>query len=661
VWHAHIPDVHPGQHYGIRADGPWDPDAGLVFNPNKLLLDPYARAIDETPRLGPELFSHEVDDNLASRNTPRTPDQRDSSRLNAHAIVVNTTFDWGDTARPHIPWEQTFLYEAHVRNLTRQHPDLPEDLRGTYAGLAHPAVIEHLTSLGVTSVELLPIHAAMTEAALTSQGKINAWGYSTLAFFAPDPRHASAAARAAGPQAVMNEVKGMVKLLHAAGIEVILDVVYNHTCESGSLGPTVCWRGLDNLTWYAHDDETPIEITDVTGCGNSLDFRHPEVIQMTLDSLRYWANEYHIDGFRYDLAVTLARGQHGFSPDHPFLVAVKTDPVLQGLKHIAEPWDIGPDGWQTGGFPLPFAAWNDRFRDDARSFWLANPRAESHGHPGVSARDLATRLSGSADLFASQSPGRTPLASVNYIASHDGFSLTDLVTYDQKHNRENGEDNRDGHDDNRSWNHGREGPILGLESDAIVHQRRTSERNLLATLAFAAGVPMIAAGDEMGRTQRGNNNAYCLDSPVTWINWRLEPWQRDLLATTAAMFRLRSQHPALRPTQFFTGNPKDDGVPDLAWYDAAGQVVGSWQWDDSSFRTLQMLRRGPAPGDRDALLVINGRAEPASVMLAPPPPGLTWELVGDSAKPTPEETPAGPTAPEITLSPLSLRLFLSTA
>ncbi|MDR1798367.1 MAG: glycogen debranching protein GlgX, partial [Bifidobacteriaceae bacterium] len=618
VWHAHVPGVRPGQRYGLRAHGPWDPVAGHLYNPNKLLLDPYGHGLDGHPVFSPALFTHAVDQQFKPVATPWLADARDSAPFMAYSVVTDGAFDWGISRRPAIPWERTVIMEGHVRGLTKLLKALPPELRGTYAGLAHPVTIDHLTSLGVTTLELLPIHASMTEPHLAKQGLNNYWGYSTLSFFAPNPRYATAAAQAAGPEAVIQEVKGMVRLLHEAGIEVILDVVYNHTCETGLSGPTVCWRGLDNLAWYMHDGSVPARYADVTGTGNTLDFRRAQTVAMTLDSLRHWAEEYQVDGFRYDLAVTLARGYAGFDANHPLLVCLRTDPVLRALKHIAEPWDIGPGGWQTGSFPPPIAAWNDAFRGDVRSFWLQGPKDMAAGRPAQSPKDLATRMSGSPDLFGRSDPigDHGPAGSINFVSAHDGFTMRDLVCFDYKHNLANGEDNRDGTDDNRSWNHGVEGLIgedapdllagadLGLDTIAMLRWR--SVRNLFATLAFSAGVPMYCAGDEFGRTQRGNNNAYCQDSPISWLNWDLTDTQRDLMETVRRLFQLRHQHPTLRPDRYLTGQPFPDGLPDLGWYAPGGAPVAVNQWLDPGFRTVQMLRHSPEPSHRDALVLING-------------------------------------------------------
>jgi glycogen operon protein len=678
LFHGHVPGVGPGQRYGFRARGRWDPLAGYLYNPNKLLLDPYGRALDGTPLLAPALHSHKVNSRLGPVGPHWEPDQRDSAPYMAYSVMTDGAFDWGGVPAPAVPWEQTVIMEGHVRGLTMTNAQVPPELRGTYAGVAHPATIKHLLGLGVTSLELLPIHAAMSEPHLAHLGMVNYWGYSTLSFFAPNARYATAAARQEGPEAVIREVKGMIRLLHQAGIEVILDVVYNHTCEVGLGGPTVCWRGLDNLAWYLHDGSVPARYADVTGTGNTLDFRRQLAVSMALDSLRHWAVEYQVDGFRYDLAVTLARTYDGYDPEHPFLVALRSDPVLRRRKHIAEPWDMGPGGWQTGSFPPPVAAWNDSFRGDVRAFWLTGPKDLSAARPAPSARDLATRMSGSADLFSSADPmgNHGPMGSVNFVAAHDGFTLRDLVCFDYKHNQENGENNRDGSDDNRSWNHGVEGLLtadaveevqLGL--DAISSLRQRSIRNLAATLAFSAGVPMYPAGDEFGRTQWGNNNAYCQDGPISWLDWEWAPWQGRLFETFKYLFALRRSHPALRPAAYLTGAPAADGLPDLGWYAFDGSPATPPHWNDPSFRRVQMLRHTPHFGARDALILINGALDGAECVLAPAKAGNVWELIWDSTWDEPAErassdgmegplTAAG--GQSVPSHLLSLRLYLST-
>jgi glycogen operon protein len=632
VWHARVPGVRAGQRYGFRAHGAWDPSSGLRYNPAKLLLDPYARGFVGRLDLGAETRAFVADGDAASgiRGDAYGPaDPRDSAAYVPHGVVLDSTADThgaGPAAnRPYTPWSETVVYEAHVRGLTKLHPDVPEELRGTYAGLAHPATIEHLRTLGVTAVELLPIHAKADEPHLVAKGLTNYGGYNTLGFFAPEPSYATRAAQDAGPAAVLDEVRGMVHLLHEAGIEVLLDVVYNHTCEGGLDGPHVSWRGLDSSEYYLHDGPHRAALADVTGTGNTLDFRSPRVVRLAVDSLRYWADVVGVDGFRFDLAVTLGRTWDGFDPDHPFLVALQNDPSLANLKMIAEPWDMGPGGWQTGSFPPPMGEWNDRFRGAVRQFWLADVSRLRAGsdtpHDGV--RDLATRLAGSADLFGHSDPPllRGPVASINFVTAHDGFTLRDLVSYDHKHNDANGEQGRDGTDDNRSWNHGIEGPGAPDEPELLRVEslRRRSLRNLLATLVLASGTPMITAGDEFGRTQGGNNNAYCQDSPVSWVDWELAPWQRELLASTRELLALRREHPALRADAFYQGRPLPGDAPtqpDLSWFDAAGEELTADDWHDPTLRTLQMLRRTPVPGSSHVLVVVNGATSPMEVALA---------------------------------------------
>lgn len=669
VFTARVPGVQPGQHYGWRAHGQWDPAAGLRYNPAKLLVDPYAVGLAGELDYGPVTFGHQVADDLSG--DPFGPaDSRDSVAHIPHSVVVDLRpqalagIPDPATNRPRVPWQDTVLYEAHVRGLTMQHPDVPADIRGTYAALSHPSVVTHLLRLGVTSLELLPVHACASEPHLVERGLTNYWGYNTIGFFAPDPRWASQCARAAGPAAVLTELRTAVHTLHEAGIEVLLDVVYNHTCEGGIDGQHLSLRGLDSAMYYLHDGGHPATLADVTGCGNSLDFRRPEVIRLALDSLRFWSEHVGVDGFRFDLAVTLGRGYGGFDANHPFLVATQTDPVLREVKLIAEPWDLGPGGWRTGQFPTSWSEWNDRFRDSARSFWLADPARATHGDNGHRVRDLATRLAGSVDLFGHTTPQliRGPRAAVNYVTAHDGFTLADLVAYEHKHNEANGEQNRDGSDNNQSWNHGVEGPVdpdsVGAD---ILPVRRRSIRNLLGTLLLSAGTPMIAAGDEMGRTQFGNNNAYCQDGTLSWLLWELPPWRQDLLATARHLTALRREHPALRARRFFSGTNTDGGRADLSWFDQQGRPFTHDRWHDGDLRTLQMLRTT----DIDAvLLVLNGSLEPQAVTLADDEPthwklawDSVWEHPGDAHSAVVEGDLVTDAGAEIMLEPLCLRVY----
>ncbi len=615
LWSIRVPGVGPGRHYGFRVHGPWDPGHGLRCNPAKLLIDPYARAIEGRIALHPAVHAHEVratggaaheiPDDKSHREYAR-PSKLDSAPYVPHSVVVDSAFDWGGDLPPAVPWDHTVLYELHVRGFTKLHPDVPEELRGTYTGLAHPAVIEHLLSLGVTTVELLPIHAAADELHLLRKRLTNYWGYSTVGFFAP--HEAYARARGGGQVA---EFKAMVKALHAAGLEVVLDVVYNHTAEGGQAGPSLSLRGLDQSAYYRLDGHG--HDIDYTGCGNTVDLRSGPARGLVLDSLRYWVNDMHVDGFRFDLAPALARESEDFDPAGAFLTELGEDPVLSRVKLIAEPWDVGPGGWQTGRFPRPWVEWNDHFRDDVRDFW----RGWSHG-----VRPLATRLLGSRDLLGD----RAPLASVNLITAHDGFTAYDLVSYNHKHNRANGEGGRDGSDNNRSWNHGVEGPTRNHHVQAA---RIRTLRNLIASLLLSKGVPMITAGDELGRTQRGNNNAYCQDNAVSWVNWTLTDWQRDLLATVRRLMALRAAHPALRrPTAYSSaaaGKTARPAAREIRWLRPDGKAMTEADWSDPALRTL--VARLSHAGDV-VVLGVHAGAEPTWVRL--PADDAAYDLLLDT-------------------------------
>lgn len=643
IWHGRIEGFGLGTHYGFRAQGPWDPDAGLFFNENKLLVDPYGRGLAGAVDIRPEVYAHQVDEDLYPVSYPLEPSTTDSAPFNAHSVVTDTSFRI--IPQPKVPLDETVIYELHVKGFTQNMSEVPPNLRGSYAGLAHPASIRYLKELGVSSVELLPIHAKSDEPFLVERGLTNYWGYSTLSFFSPEPSYASAAARARGPQAVIDEFRGMVSILHEAGIEVILDVVYNHTCESGDTGPTLSFRGLDSPLYYRRTDTYPSQIIDTTGCGNTLNTDNPQVISLILDSLRYWVASMGIDGFRFDLAATLGRFSTGFTPLHPLLIAMGSDPLLRETKLIAEPWDIGLGGWQTGNFPDPFCEWNDRFRDAVRSFWLSDLRELSAGRQAGGANELATRLSGSQDLFG-HGVGylRGPGASVNFVTAHDGFTLADLTAFDHKHNLANLEENRDGSDNNHSWNHGLEGalaaPILGADPDVrditgfvedIVPARQRSQRNLLATLLVSSGTPMLVAGDEFSRTQFGNNNSYCQDSPISWIDWDLSELQKEQLEIVRWLLALRRAHPALRPMKYFSGtDPNGDTLPELSWYDASGVPMRDDVWTSSDSRVFQMLRSGAPYRSRDALVLFNGTTADRNVLL-PRGRGVQWVHVFDSA------------------------------
>ncbi|MGA5819674.1 glycogen debranching protein GlgX [Kitasatospora sp. NPDC094028] len=627
VWHGFLPGVLPGTRYGYRVHGRWDPWTGARWNPAKLLLDPYARAVDG------HYTAHDAVC-AAVRNWPEADvadtvrDNRDSAAHVPRSVVVADDDDWSDDHRPKTPWSETVLYELHVRGFTMRHPDVPPALRGTYAGLAHPAALAHLTRLGVTAVELLPVHQYVSEDHLQARGLVNYWGYNTIGYFAPHAGYSASGSR--GGQ--VGEFKRMVRALHAAGIEVILDVVFNHTAEGSELGPTLALRGIDNAAHYRLAPHRPRGYTDYTGCGNTLDTRRPQVIRLITDSLRYWVAEMGVDGFRFDLAAALARASDGVDPEHPFLAAVAQDPLLSRVKLIAEPWDVGPGGYQVGGFPPLWAEWNDRYRDTVRDFWRG-------AHPDV--RELGYRLSGSSDLY--QRDGRRPHASVNYVTAHDGFTLRDLVSYDRKHNEANGEGGRDGTDDNRSWNHGVEGETADPEVNAL---RLRQLRNLLATLLLSTGVPMITAGDEFGRTQGGNNNAYCQDNEVGWVDWSTleRPEWRELTELTARLVRLRRAHPVLRRRAFFSGRAAaPGGRPDLAWFTPLGKEMTEADWFAPT-ACLGMLLSGSAMSERDDagrpvrdddfLLLLNAGHEPVVFTLPREPwaaPEARYETVVDTA------------------------------
>ncbi|AYY12371.1 glycogen debranching enzyme GlgX [Actinobacteria bacterium YIM 96077] len=604
IWHGEFPDVGPGQRYGFRVHGPWDPPQGLRFNPAKLLMDPYARALDGEFAVG------------GAEGDPDHRDDHDSAPYVPRSVVVGDDgFDWDGDAPPQVPWENTIVYELHVRGFTMRHPDVPEDLRGTYAGLAHPSVIDHLLGLGVTAVELLPVHHFVSEPHLLNQGSANYWGYNTLGFFAPHAGYSSNGTR--GEQ--VTEFKAMVKALHDAGLEVILDVVYNHTAEQGPGGPTLCFRGIDNRAYYRLDPDDPARYLDYTGTGNTFDVSHPHALRLVMDSLRYWVTEMHVDGFRFDLASALARSMHDVDMLSAFMTVIEQDPVLREVKLIAEPWDVGPGGYQVGEFPHLWTEWNDRFRNTVRDYW----RGQAGG-----VQDLAFRLAGSSDLYADD--GRRPYASINFVTAHDGFTLRDLVSHNEKHNDANGEDNRDGSDDNRSWNHGAEG-ISGDDDPDIRGLRRRQMRNLMTTLLLSTGVPMITAGDEMGRTQYGNNNAYCLDNETTWVDWSLRDEFAEQHELVQHLLELRRTHPVFRQRRFFEGRPiYPGGRKDIAWFTPGGTEMTSDDWYDDARVTLGMFlsgdgirtrgRYGERIIDDSFLLWLHAGARPVDVCL----PGAPW-------------------------------------
>jgi isoamylase len=609
VWHGYVPGVGPGQRYGFRVDGRFSPAEGLFHNPNKLLLDPYARSIEGDFVDDPSVYPG---------------NSADSAPCVPRSVIVHGGFPWGDEQHPKVPWDDTVIYELHVRGFTKNHPAIPPELRGTYTGLAHPAAIDHLRSLGVTAVELLPIHHFVTEPQLQRRGHRNYWGYNTVGFFAPH------AAYAANQGDAVREFKAMVRALHKAGIEVILDVVYNHTAEGGPTGPVLEFRGIDNGSYYRLADGDPSRYVDYTGCGNTFDPRRPFPLQLITDSLRYWITEMHVDGFRFDLASALARSLHDVDKLSSFFDTIHQDPVISQVKLIAEPWDVGDGGYQVGEFPPLWTEWNGKYRDTVRSFW-------AQGADGV--RDLAYRLSGSSDLYGDD--GRLPIASINFITAHDGFTMRDLVSYERKHNEANGEDNRDGTDDNRSYNCGVEGDPAPPD---VLRLRRRQARNLLATLLLSTGAPMLVAGDEMWRTQLGNNNAYVQDNEVSWVDWAPSEIGDDMLSLARRLLALRRGHPVLRQRAFFEGHPVDggDGCKDLAWFHPAGRELSDDDWFDTGLRSIGMyldgrgLRHRNARGetivDDSFLLLLHSGDEDGMFTLPGEPWASSYERVIDTAE-----------------------------
>ena len=608
VWHCYLPDVRPGQLYGYRVSGPYAPEQGRRFNPHKLLIDPYAKAIAGAVHAPDEVFGYKIGD----PNVDLSFDDRDSAGVVPKSIVIESAFSWGDDRPPNVPWSRTLIYECHVKGMTKLHPDVPGNLRGTYLGMVSDPILDHLRSLGVTAVELLPIQQEMSERRLQELGLSNYWGYNTIGFFAPDPSFATGFM---GEQVI--EFKTMVKTFHRAGIEVLLDVVYNHTGEGNELGPTVCFRGFDNPAYYRLVPHEARHHVDFTGCGNSINVLHPRSLQLILDSLRYWVNEMHVDGFRFDLAPTLARDPFEFDGFSRFLALVQQDPVLCKVKLIAEPWDVGPGGYRLGAFPPGWAEWNGRYRDCIRRFW----RGDEGQVP-----ELASRLSGSSDIF--QGSDRGPYASINFVTCHDGFSLHDLVSYEQKHNLANAEDNRDGTNENWSRNWGHEGETRALQ---VTRLRDRMKKNLIATLAFSQGVPMISHGDELGRTQQGNNNAYCQDNTITWINWDLDERATDLLNFTREVLRITKSNPVFRRHRFFAGDPvSDKGYKDVTWLRSDGTEMSIDDWGNGRNHLLGMLIPGDASDDVDergrpnrgqTLLLLLNASNRARQFTMPPVPG----------------------------------------
>ena len=615
VWHCYLPEARPGLLYGYRVHGPYDPARGHRFNPNKLLIDPYARDIVGPLEWSDAHFGYQVDD----VNVDLSFDRRDNAATMPKCRVTDPAFSWGDDRSPNIPFHEMVIYELHVRGFTIEHPDVPPALRGTYAGLATAPVIAHLKRLGVTSVELMPTHSFVDDRHLVDQGKRNYWGYNSIGYFAPDQRYSASRSP--------KEFKTMVKTLHSAGIEVILDVVYNHTAEGNHLGPTLSFKGIDNAVYYRLMAEDPRFYRDYTGCGNTLNLEHPRVLQLVMDSLRYWVLEMHVDGFRFDLAASLGREQHAVNHFGAFFDILHQDPILSRVKLIAEPWDLGEGGYQVGNFPLGWAEWNDRYRDCMRAFWRGD---------GGLIGEFATRITGSSDLYARN--GRRPYASVNFITAHDGFTLHDLVSYDKKHNESNGEENRDGTDNNLSWNGGMEGETSNAK---IVALRARQKRNLLATLLLSQGVPMLLAGDEMGRSQRGNNNAYCQDNPISWVNWKLSAADRELLDFVARLIHLRREHPVFRRRNFFQGRPiRGSGIKDIHWIKYDGSDMSDEEWSQDFARSLGVYLSGEALGEVDRhgrsirddnfILLFNAHHERIDFVLPILCVGCAWQVELDT-------------------------------
>lgn len=624
VWHNYIPGLQPGQRYGYRVYGPYDPMHGLRCNPNKLLLDPYAKAIEGNIDGDESLFSYwfkSPDDTSAMNDL-------DSAAHTMKSAVINPYFDWGNDQHPYISYHDSVIYEAHVRGMTNLNMDVPPDIRGTYAGLAYPSVIEYLKKLGITAIELMPIHQFVNDSFLQEKGLSNYWGYNTIGFFAPHNAYSSSGER--GEQ--VNEFKSMVKAYHHAGMEVILDVVYNHTAEGNHMGPTLSFKGIDNASYYRLVEGDQQYYFDTTGTGNSLLMRSPHTLQLITDSLRYWVTEMHVDGFRFDLAATLARQFQEVDKLSAFFDIVEQDPIISRVKLIAEPWDLGSGGYQVGGFPSSWSEWNGRYRDTVRDFWRSQPSTLP---------EFASRLMGSSDLY--QVNGRRPVASVNFITAHDGFTMNDLVSYNEKHNEANGEGNRDGESNNRSWNCGVEGPTNIPDVNDL---RQRQMRNMFATLLFSQGIPMICGGDEVARTQQGNNNAYCQDNEISWTNWHLDKGRKELLAFVSKLIHLRLDHPVLHRRRFFTGRePGDDSnmIPQVEWFDHTGSIMDMDDWQNThAFSMMVYLNGSDIPEvdwygnrmvDNDFILIFNAHYEPIMFTLPDERYGRKWQLVVDTHNP----------------------------
>ena len=621
VWHGFLPDVRPGQLYGFRVSGPYDPERGLRFNSSKLLLDPYAKAIAGEVSWADEMFGYVIGD----KKEDLAQDFRDDAWGMPKSVVIDTAFDWQGDRKPGIPLHDSVIYEVHVRGFSKLWNEVPEELRGTYAALGSPAAIDYFKKLGVTAIELLPVHAHIDDKGLIDRGLTNYWGYNTIGFFAPHAQYSSSGQM--GQQ--VSELKTMVRSLHAAGIEVILDVVYNHTAEGNHLGPTLCFRGIDNTSYYRLLADKPRFYLDYTGTGNTLDTLHPRTLQMVMDSLRYWASDIHVDGFRFDLAPALGRDGTGVNKFHAFFKVIRQDPILSQLKLIAEPWDVGDGGYQVGNFPAPWSEWNGKFRDSVRSFWKGD-----EGRIG----EVAYRLTGSPDLY--QHNGRCPYASINFLTAHDGFTLNDLVSYDKKHNEANGDGNKDGDNNNLSWNCGAEGPTNDPQVNALRDRQR---RNFLTTLFLSQGVPMLTGGDEWGRTQNGNNNAYCQDNEVSWFNWERDEKQNQSLEFTRRLIQFRKDHPVFRRPKFLKGRriPGSE-IRDVMWFNPGGNLMSEEEWASPFVRCLGMLLSGDTSDlvtfegepvrDDTFLLLINAHYEPIPFVL-PGEENLEWQLILDTADP----------------------------
>ncbi|MBI4343936.1 MAG: glycogen debranching protein GlgX [Candidatus Omnitrophica bacterium] len=647
VWHGYLPDVRPGQLYGYRVHGPYEPAKGHRFNHSKVVLDPYAKAVGRNVRWSDEMYGYRV----GHPTHDLSLDARDNAAFAPLSVVIDSAFTWSEDRHPRIPWHKTVIYELHVKGFTQLHPGVPEELRGTYAGLGCEAAIRHLLDLGVTAVELMPVHHHVDERLLTDRNLTNYWGYNTLSYFAPEIRYASTRF----PGGSVREFKMMVRALHAAGIEVILDVVYNHTGEGNHLGPTLSFRGIDNVSYYRLSPKDPRYYEDFTGCGNTMNMRHPRVLQLITDSLRYWVLEMRVDGFRFDLASTLARELHAVDKLGSFFDIIHQDPVLSQVKLIAEPWDLGEGGYQVGNFPSGWAEWNGKYRDAVRRFWRGDGGAVS---------EFATRLCGSSDLY--EQSGRRPHASINFVTSHDGFTLQDLVSYNEKHNEANGEDNRDGESHNISWNCGVEGPT---DDPTIAAFRRRQQRNFIATLLLSQGVPMLRAGDELSHTQRGNNNAYCQDNDLSWLHWDLDEEQRAFLAFVRRMIQLRRQQPVLQRRKFLQGRHiRGSDVKDITWFDPSGREMTDEAWSAGFVRCLGLRLAGDVMdevderGDRIAgqtlLLLMNAAQETISFILPDHQPNGHWKRLFDtSATKEDDEAPTLPGAGTHALEGWSAAVF----